>query len=279
MDMVAEQVRKISANLKIPPCPALLQEVMKKARQPDADTEQIAAAVKRDAAMTAALLQLANSPLHGIRCKITSVSQAISFLGLKTTLNLLHQVALRQSMDDNAGKFAKFWERSSQSAAVAARLARKIPGMSQDDAYAVTLFHDSGIPVLIQHYPSYRETVMANTHQGQDIQEVENQHFSTTHAIVGNLLARSWHLPQHVCQAILHHHDSTIYASITDHISESVCRLIGIVHMTELVVDEYLCRKNPEWEKVEADVLACLGLSESEFRELKDDLLGFLNGE
>lgn len=58
-----------------------------------------------------------------------------------------------------------------------------------------------------------------------------------------------------------------------------MCRLIGIVHMTELIVDEYLCRRNPEWEKFEAAVLACLGLSEEEFREMKDDMPGFLNGE
>lgn len=275
MDMAVEEVRKISGSLKIPPCPALLQEIVKKARQPNADMEQIAATIKRDAATTAALLQLANSPLHGIRCRLTSVTQAISFLGLKTTLNLVNHVALRQSMGDNSGKFDKFWERSSQAAAVAARLARKIPGMSQDDAYAVTLFHDSGIPVLMQHYPIYRETVMANTNQGQDIQEVENRHFSTTHAIVGNLLAHSWHLPQHICQAILYHHDISIF----DSISEEVCRLISIVHMAELIVDEYLCRGNPEWEKFEATVLICLGLSGDEFREFKDDMLGFLNGE
>lgn len=273
--MAVEEVRKVSVNLKIPPCPALLQDIVKTARQPDADMECIAAAVKRDAAMTAALLQLANSPLHGIRCQLTSVTQAISFLGLKTTLNLVNHVALRQSMGGNAGQFDKFWERSSQSAAVAARLARKIPGMSQDDAYAVTLFHDSGIPVLMQHFQTYRETMMANSHQGLDIQEVENAHFSTTHAIVGNLLARSWHLPQQICQAILYHHDATVF----DSISEEVCRLIGIVHMAELIVDEYLCRENPEWARFEHVVLASLGLLEKEFREMKDDMLGFLNGE
>jgi HD-like signal output (HDOD) protein len=275
MDMAVEEVRKISGNLKIPPCPALLQEVMKTARQPNADMERIAASVKRDAAMTAALLQLANSPLHGVRCQLTSVTQAISFLGVKTTLNLLNHVALRQSMGDDSGQFTKFWERSSQSAAVAAKLARRIPGMSQDDAYAVTLFHDSGIPVLMQHYPTYRETVMANTHQGRDIQKVENAHFSTTHAIVGNLLANSWRLPKHICQAILYHHDTTVF----DSISEEISRLIGIVHMAEVIVDEYLCRESPEWARFENAVLACLGLAEEEFREMKDDMLGFLNGE
>ncbi|HXU92231.1 MAG TPA: HDOD domain-containing protein [Gallionella sp.] len=275
MEATPENFNKVLGNIKIPPCPALLQEVMKTARQPNTDVERIAASVKRDAAMTAALLKLANSPLSGIRGKITSVSQAISFLGLKTTINLLTNAALSQSMGGDSEKFTKFWERSAVSAAVAARLARKLPDVSQDDAYAATLFHDCGIPVLMQHFPTYRETVMAESNEGKDIHEVENEHFSTTHAIVGNMLARSWYLPQHICQAILHHHDDTIFSSI----SENVSRLIGIVYMAELIVDEHLCQKNPEWEHVESDVLACLELTEQEFWELKDDMLGFLNGE
>lgn len=279
MEAPAKDAGKKPATVKIPPCPALLQEVAKEARNPDVDLARIAAHVKRDAAMTAALLKLVNSPLYGIRGKITSVPQAISFLGLKTTLNLLNNVALSQSMGDGSEKFAKFWERSSLCAAVSARIARKIFGLSPDDAYVATLFHDCGIPVLMQHYPNYRETVIAHSDQGKGIHEVENEHFSTTHAIVGNMLARSWFLPQHVCQTILHHHDSTIFSSISDRIGEDVRRLIGIVHIAELVVDEYFCQKNPEWERVASDVLACLGLSGQEFREMKGDMLEFLSGE
>jgi len=276
---------KLPDNLSIPPCPALLQEVMKLARHPDVEPEKVAAAVRRDAAMTASLLQLANSPLSGIRNPLTSVSHAISFLGLKATLNLMNNVALRQSMEDGSRRFAKFWERSSLCAAVAAQLARKIvsnsPGfeLSPDDTYTTALFHDCGIPMLMRHFPGYRETVMAKSCQGKNIHEVENTHFSTTHAIVGSMLARSWFLPQFICQAILHHHDTTIFPFPGEQIGQDVCRLIGIVYMAELIVDEHLCQENPEWERVETEVLPCLGLSMQEFGEMKEDLLCFLNGE
>lgn len=279
MNAPAAEGRKKSITLSIPPCPALLLEIMKATRLPDADPETIATAVKRDAAVTAALLQLANSPLSGIRHKITSVSQAISFLGMKATVNLLNNVALRQSMGGNSDKFAKFWERSSLSAAVAARVARKIHDVSPDDAYIASLFHDCGIPILMQHFPDYRETVMANSYQGQSIQEVEDAHFSTTHAIVGHMLARTWHLPQHICQAILHHHDATIFTAAGDSVDATVRKLAGIICMADMIVDEHFLQKNPEWETVATDALRCLRLSGQEFRELKDDMLGFLNGE
>lgn len=279
MEATAEDIKKVLGNVKIPPCPALLQEVLKEARHPNANVERVAKPVKRDAAMTAALLKLVNSPLYGISCKITSVSQAMSFLGMQTTVNLLSNVALSQNVGDGSQKFMKFWERSSLCATIAARIAKRISDVSPDDAYVTTLFHDCGIPVLMLHYPNYREMVMAKSHHGQGIHEVENAHFSTTHAIVGHMLARSWYLPQHVCLAILHHHDATILDSASDSISEIVRRLIGIVHIAELVVDEHLCQQNLEWEAVAADVLACLDLSGNEFWDMKDDMLGFLNGE
>lgn len=276
MKISAEEISKVLDSIRIPPCPALLQEVLNEARRPDADTERITAPVRRDAAMTAALLQLANSRRDGD--PITSVSQAISLLGPETTLNLLNNITLGRWAGDGQ-KFTKFWERSSLSATVSARLARKISNIPPDEAYTATLFHDCGIPVLMQHYPDYRQTVMANSVQGKGIHEVENAHFSTTHAIVGNMLARNWSLPPHICQAILHHHDVTIFTSTSERISHAVRRLIGLIHIAELIVDEHFCQKNPEWELAGAEVLAYFGLSDQEFWEIKDDALFFLSGE
>ena len=279
MELTEAEIKNLLGSVKIPPCPALLQEVMKEARRPNADVSKIAIPVQQDASMTAALLKLTNSPLSGIRVKITSVPQAISFLGMKTTVNLVSNIALSQSMGDSSQKFTKFWERSSLCATVAGRIARKITDVSPDDAYAAALFHDCGIPVLMGHYPTYRETVMAQSNQGKDIHAVENEHFATTHAIVGNMLARSWFLPSHICQAILHHHDHTIFTSPSDRIDKTVCRLIGIIYMAELIVDKHFCQENLEWPLVEKGVLFYLGLSLRESRELIDDMLGFLNEE
>jgi HD-like signal output (HDOD) protein len=279
MELTEADIKSVLGSVKIPPCPTLLQEVMKEAKHPNPDVGRIAKTAQHDAAMTAALLKLTNSPLSGIWVKITSVPQAISFLGLKTTINLMSNIALSQSMGDGSQKFTKFWERSSVCATVAGRIARKITDVSPDDAYAAALFHDCGIPVLMGHYPAYRETVMAQSNQGKDIHAVENEHFATTHAIVGNMLARSWFLPPHICQAILHHHDHTIFTSSGEQIDKTIRRLIGIIYMSELVVDKHICQENLEWPLVETGVLACLGLSARESREMVDDMLELLNDE
>ena len=267
------------AGVKIPPCPALLLEVIKEAKRPDADLERIVLPLKRDAGMTAALLKLANSPIYSRGRKITSVHQAVSVLGLRATVNLLNHVALLQCMADDPPNFAKFWERSSLGASVSSRLAKELTGVSPDDAYITGLFHDCGIPVLMRTFPDYRETMMAKANMGKHIYEVEDEIYSTNHAVVGSMMARTWFLPENVSKAILYHHDRTIFSAPGEQLTKDIIRLIGIVSMAEMLVDESFCQKHPDWDDIEADVLRYFELSEQDFAELKDDTLGWLNEE
>ncbi len=274
-----QDMQKLLVGVKIPPCPALLLEVMKEAKRPDAEIDRIAQPIKRDAGMAAALLKLANSPLFARGGKITSVHQAITVLGMKATINLLNQVALLQSMANNPPNFEKFWERSSLSAVISSRLARKITGISQDEAYITGLFHDCGIPVLMGTFPNYREVMIAKANMGQDIHQVENECFSTDHAVVGSMMARTWFLPDNVSKAIRYHHDKTIFTVPSARISKEVIGLAGIIYMAELIVDEHFCQKNPDWDGIAVDVLHYFEMSAQDFAELKDDTLGWLNKE
>jgi HD-like signal output (HDOD) protein len=270
---------QVLLGITIPPCPASLTSIMREAKHPSADFASLAHLISRDAGVVGPLLKLANSPFIGLRNKVTSVLQAISVLGMQNTLNLVQNISLRQSMGGESQSFEKFWERSSLAATIAEKIATKFPTVSKDDAYITALFHDCGIPVLMMKYPEYRETVMAQCKQGKAICEVENDIFSTSHTVVGNMLTRSWMLPAHVCKAILHHHDTTIFTSRDAHVGTDVCTLIGMVHMAECIADEHLHVRDKEWHLFEHDVLKHFDMSAREFSELKDDILAFLNGE
>lgn len=118
----------------LPLCPATLNSVMREAKSPLANLEKVAQLISSDAGMVAPLLKL------------------------------VQNIALRQSLAGEGNNFEKFWERSSLSATVAEKMAAKFPNISRNDACITALFHDSGIPVLIQKYPDYRAKVMS---QGQ----------------------------------------------------------------------------------------------------------------
>jgi HD-like signal output (HDOD) protein len=42
---------------------------------------------------------------------------------------------------------------------------------------------------------------------GEPVLEIENERYTMNHARIGAHLARSWHLSESLCYAILHHHD------------------------------------------------------------------------
>lgn len=274
-----DMTEQVLMGISVPPCPAYLASIMHEAKRPSTSLNSLAHLIGRDAGIVGPLLKLANSPLVGLRGKVTSVFQAINVLGLQNTLNLVQNIALRQSIGGGIKSFEKFWERSGLTAAIAEKIAVKFRPVSTDDAYIAALFHDCGIPVLMMKFPEYRETVMAQCKLGKSICDVENDVFSTSHTVVGNMLTRSWSLPGHICKAILYHHDADMFASTGKPPRTDVCDLIGIVHMAECIADEHLFVRDKEWPQFERGVLKYFDLSEQEFSELKGDILAYLNGE
>jgi putative nucleotidyltransferase with HDIG domain len=263
----------------IPPCPASLTAILQEAAQPETNLKRVAQLINQDAGMVAPLLKLANSPYIGLRSKVASVVEATGVLGMKNTLNLVKNIALRQSLKGDGQSFDKFWERSSLTATIAEKMSARLPTVSTDDAYVAALFHDCGIPILMQKFPDYRKTVMAGNEAGIPLIETENMHFQTNHTVVGNLLTRIWGLPNQVSKAILYHHDATIFKSPGDIGRRTICDLVGLIYMAECVVDEHMHVRDMEWPTVARPVLKHFELTEQEFSDTKGDMLAYLNGE
>lgn len=273
---VAEQVLN---GIHLPPCPAVLMEVMREARSPDGDMGKIARLIGQDVGLSAPMLKLANSPYFALRSRVSSVQQAVTVMGLRNTVNLLSNVALRANVVPKLAGMDEFWDRSSMTALAASRIAAEIPGMSRDDAYTVGLFHDCGIPVLMQKFPDYLKNVGEMSRVTGNVCEVENACYSTTHAVVGNMLARSWLLPAQMCRAILDHHDLTIFSSSRDPESVEVCNWVGIIHAAEYAVDLHLSSNNGGWAIWQPHVLKHLQFDVQEFDELCSDVSSALSGD
>jgi HD-like signal output (HDOD) protein len=212
---------QVLAGITIPPCPASLTTIMREAKRPSTSLTSLAQLISRDAGVVGPLLKLANSPFIGLRSKVTSVFQAISVLGMQSTLNLVHNISLRQSIGGGSQSFEKFWERSSLTATIAEKIAAKFHNISKDDAYMAALFHDCGIPVLMMKFPEYRETVMAQCKSGKSICDVENDVFDQPCRCRG-MLTRL--LPT-MCARPSYHHDPAIFASSGG--KQNNVRLIG----------------------------------------------------
>ncbi len=274
-DISTEDAEKALRGISIPPRPAILTQLTQEIRRDSPNLRTIAGLIAADVGLSAATLKTVNSPFFGLQNKIGSMQQAVSLLGVRNITTLATGLLLRKSVGGDKLTLERFWDSAEKVARIAAYIASTLPRISRDDVYTFGLFHDCGMPVLMQKFPEYKDTLrLANGSVGRPMTEVEDERHATNHATVGYLLARAWYLPDTICEAILRHHDISIFTR-GDHISPTARTFIAVVLLAEQIHDEVMrMRNSPPWDLLGSDVLAHLGLDQAEYVDLKEEVLG-----
>ena len=171
MEIQTDEAEKIIKSIAIPPRPAVILKVMEERNRPEPDLGRVARLIGGDVGLSAAMMKTVNSPFYGLRNKVGSVQHAVSMLGLSSVTNVATALSLRSSLaGSKAVPMERFWDTSSQIAMISAHAASSLPGVSQEQAYTFGLFRDCGIPVLMQKFPDYKDTLRAaNTASDQPV--------------------------------------------------------------------------------------------------------------
>lgn len=283
MHGIAENVEKILGTIALPACPAILLDLMSESRKEEPDFDRITRLVSSDPGLSASVLKLANSPAFRRSSNVSSIPQAVTLLGLKKVLLAVKTLFLRNSMPATETRtrafLEKFWEKSGFTAEVASMLAKTFPGISIEDAYTIGLFHDSGIPILMQRFPDHPFDTSLRDGDWGNIHRNEENKLGTNHAVVGNLLARNWGLPAHICQTILHHHDTSIFTDESHQASDEVRSFTALLILAEHMVSVFLGLEDENefgLASVHAHAMGHLGVEREEFKEMAIDLIGEL---
>ncbi len=134
-----------------------LPEVAIQIRQAMADSEigiaQLTKVLSRDAALSARLVKVANSPLFRGQSEITDIQMAVSRLGRDYTCNLATGLAVEQMFKASNPminkKLREVWNQSTQVASVAHVLAKHYTQIPADQATLAGLMHLIGVlPVI-----------------------------------------------------------------------------------------------------------------------------------
>jgi len=203
LDQVVDSVQDL------PSLPAVVMELLGSIEQDDIDISVLAKKVSYDQALTAKTLRLANSSSFGLQVKVTTIQQAITYLGFQTTRNLITAAAVTgcfssgrcPGFDDKA-----FWRHSIAVAACARALARRMR-FNQDYAFTAGLLHDIGRLVLVTAAPqAYAEVVEWRLRHDGGWQEAERAVLGVDHVEAGVALAGHWNFSDTMRQAIAFHH-------------------------------------------------------------------------
>jgi putative nucleotidyltransferase with HDIG domain len=206
-DFILESVRSL------PPLPASASRLLELAGDPSADLKEVARVIELDQTLTARVLRAANSALYGVPRRVQTVQQATVLLGRDAVVNLALSVSVmaaqsRSKSDEWPFAPSDFWRHSFGVATLARHLAKRIPGVSADEAFVAGLMHDIGKLVLLEHFGEvYAQVVMAAQYGTKPLFMLEQEILDTDHAVAGHALCLHWKIPAAITRAISEHHD------------------------------------------------------------------------
>lgn len=257
----------------IPPQPEIAIRIETLARNPNARSQDIAALIGQDSGLTAMIYRLAGSAGGGLRISTRSgvapLEQVVTVLGMAQIANVVKSALLRRVVNEDLPAYEKFWERSSDIALLCSIIAHKqvaVCNVFFDQAYMLGLFHDGGVPILMQRFPGYRDAFLRISKSGCPDYDAEDELLNTDHAVAGYLLARYWHLPDLICRAIHHHHDML-------DISHPAYTLVSMLRLAIHCYNAHHGYDDNEWFDFSKPALGELGIHPEGLREFMDDVL------
>lgn len=267
------ELEEVLASIRIPACPAIVNEVMFEAQRDDPSIKVLTRILSSDVGMSAMAVKLANSPIFGGAAAVRSVQQAVSRLGISNILNVVIAVALRNaSGNPPTPLLEKFWSRASTLALATGVLARKHVGISPESAYTYALFHDAAIPVMLTNFADYA----ASQDRAATLIAQEQQRFRCDHAVVGWLLARSWGLPPTIAAAIRYHHDPEVYILPEKELPAGALALIAVTQIAEHVISDFVEDADIVSERTLENAKIFLGTTDAEIDDFRETIIAAL---
>jgi HD-like signal output (HDOD) protein/ActR/RegA family two-component response regulator len=207
------KLRELTGGLAcLPGIPELYLEITEALQSPLTSSDRIAEIASKDPALSAKILQIANSAFFGFSRKVFSVEEAVQLLGIGVIQSLSLAVPLFTAYDRTKCPnfhIDQMWEHSAEVAAIA----RRIYNEHLDDthraeqAFAAGIMHDVGKLILADKLPEQYNAILAEAKAtNTELFKIERQHFNATHAEVGAYLLALWGLPVPLIEAIAAHH-------------------------------------------------------------------------
>lgn len=274
MQLISDDAaNQLLAGITIPPRPSVVGAIAEERDRDFPNLKRVSDLIAADVALAAAVLKLVNSPLYGLRRHISDIGQAVGVLGMANVATLVTGLVLRTNVPSLG--LDRFWDSAARTAMIAAFLAKRLGCIAASDAHLFGLFRDCGIPLMLQRFSNYKDTLrLANAEAGRVFTEVEDACHATNHALVGSLLAANWKLSEDLRVAIRSHHELDAFQR---GLSTQAMNLVAIGLIAEHIENGYSrLSSSCEWDKLGQATMGHLMLSADDLEELSKDAYAML---
>ena len=219
MNPIAEKVRTeiITAinndQLVLPTLPEVALKVREVADDPDADIDKLNQVISGDAALSARIIRVANSPLLRASRAIEDLRTALMRLGIQYTCNIATGLAMEQMFQATSDlvdmRMREVWSRSSEVAGISHVLCKHYTRLRPDQATLAGLIHKIGVlPIL-----TYAEDHPALLKDSFTLDAVIDE----LHGQIGDLILKTWGFPEELAHIPTQHLNFTRQSSKADY--------------------------------------------------------------
>ena len=258
-------IRTIVGRLDaLPSVPQTYMALTAAVARDDVGPGELAAIIESDPAMTVKVLQLVNSAYFGLAHSVTSIQQAITYLGVDLLKGLVLTAHVFEAMNSTPARLLSLDELREHSMKTG-RLAQRLvadPKAAQE-AFTAAIVHDIGKIVLACGLPGpFAEVVAAAKTSPQPFHEIEREMLGVTHSEVGAYLLGVWGLPFTIVEAVAYHHTPALVTAGARDVLMAVHVADALIHGGDETVDvaflESLGMANrlPHWREIAADQLS-----------------------
>lgn len=235
MSAIKELIKEID-NLK--PIPAVVNQIMAVAEDPNSSAADIAEMVLYDPVITANILRLCNSSYYALPRRVDSVQDAITMLGVDQVIDMVLMKSgaanLIKSQEGYGLHEGELWKQAVSSALIARDLAEKKGSTHKQLVFTAALLKDIGKVILDRFVGgAFMKIDDLVQNKGYTFKEAEKKVIGIDHAELGGLVAEMWDFSPKMVSMIRNHHlnddagRDDLETQIL-YVADNVCMMMGI---------------------------------------------------
>jgi len=263
--MKADLENRIKAQVDFPSPSRVACEVITLARDPNIQIARVAESVSRDPAMTAKILRIANSAFYAQRRPSSNIRQALVIIGLNAALTLALSFSLVSSLracKTNGIDYRRYWRRTLLAAAAARAFGEVARTGHEEEIFLCGLLQDVAILAIDRSVPKFYDQLPPEAPHATLI-EYERQQLGKDHAALGEMMLKTWNLPQRLCDTVALSHSPN--ASGAD---QELAKLARCVAIGSDLADAVLAKDRPvALASVAKRAQVALGIRDEQFTE------------
>jgi HD-like signal output (HDOD) protein len=192
-----------SLDISIPAQPQSLMQLSLLLANDDVNLEAVGELIEGDMALAAAVLKAVNSSLYGLKGRVQTVQQAITYLGTREIVGIAYEMGLRAAFGP-AAELEALWQRAALRGVIMGRLAQRL-SLDAWVAHSAGLFEECGKAVLFRHAVDHYRAMLRAAKDDVELVGLERVGFGVSHDAMGAALCESWGLAQSACASVRHH--------------------------------------------------------------------------